>query len=54
MPITGITIDGGGNTVFKNSARGNGGGNYFVFGGSDVGPISNAASATSPWANISH
>jgi parallel beta-helix repeat protein len=46
----GIRLNSGGNTVFKNSARGNPT-NYDV-AGNDVGPISTAASATSPFANI--
>jgi parallel beta-helix repeat protein len=48
--IAGIKLDTGGNTVFRNSAKGSPT-NYDV-PGNDVGPISSAASATSPFANI--
>jgi len=45
-----------GNIFVRNTAIGNvggGGGNYNIAPGNDVGPIGTAATATSPWANIS-
>ena len=48
----GLLMDAGGNTIFKNSARGNNTAPYTIAVGNDVGPISTAASATSAWANI--
>lgn len=47
----GIKLDAGGNTVFRNSAKGNPT-NYAAAAGNDVGPIGTAATATSPFANI--
>lgn len=46
---------GTGTTLTKNTARNNGASNYRTDGcvGCDIGPIGTAASATSPWANIS-
>jgi len=43
-----------GNVVVKNTVQGNGGNNYLGTAGNDFGPIGTAATATSPWANISH
>jgi hypothetical protein len=46
-----------GNIIIKNSVSGTAGGvgnNYIVPAGNDLGPVGTAASATSPWANISH
>lgn len=52
---TGVQVDAGGNVIIRNTARGNWGlGNYSIVGGNDVGPIGQAATATSPWANISY
>ncbi len=42
------------NVVIKNIVTGGGAFNYFTSTGSDFGPIGTAATATSPWANISH
>jgi parallel beta-helix repeat protein len=43
------------NVVTRNHAGGNNAGNYANDGGaSDFGPTGTAATATSPWANISH
>jgi hypothetical protein len=42
------------NVVVRNSVAGNGANNYLGTAGNDVGPIGTAATATSPWANISH
>ena len=42
------------NVVVRNSVAGNGANNYLGTNGNDFGPISTAAAATSPWANISH
>lgn len=52
----GIEVAGGyvGNVIIHNDAAGNTGGNYSIPSGNDVGPIGNAATATSPWANISN
>ncbi len=54
----GLWIQGGANLVIRNSARynpnGTGTNNYVIAGGNDVGPIGSAATATSPWANISY
>jgi hypothetical protein len=44
-----------GNVVVRNTVSGNGSNNYINPGGvNDFGPIGNAATNTSPWANISH
>ena len=43
-----------GNIVVRNTVAGNGASNYIDPGGNDFGPIGTAATATSPWANISH
>lgn len=52
---TGVKVDTGGNVIIRNTARGNWGlGNYSIAGGNDTGPIGQAATATSPWANISY
>ena len=52
----GIAVAGSyvGNVIIHNDAAGNTGGNYSIPAGNDVGPIGNAATATSPWANISN
>jgi hypothetical protein len=44
------------NVIIRNSVAGNGANNYSTSGGSanDCGPVGTAATATSPWANISH
>ncbi len=49
----GIWLLAGGNTVFKNSLRGNALPIDFVFG-NDIGPQGPASSSTSPWANITY
>ena len=48
----GISLEGWGNTVFRNSASGNVGVAYFTGAGNDIGPLQLAATATSPWANL--
>jgi len=53
----GISVSGGSysdNIIIKNSVSGYGANNYLTPGSQDVGPIGTAATATSPWANISH
>jgi hypothetical protein len=50
----GLHLEGSSNTAFCNSARGNGIQDYLISAGNDVGPIGTAATATSPWANISY
>ncbi|HEV2435380.1 MAG TPA: right-handed parallel beta-helix repeat-containing protein [Verrucomicrobiae bacterium] len=55
--VAGIEITGSGytnNVVIRNTVTGNGSGNYQNPGNNDFGPIGTAATATSPWANISH
>jgi hypothetical protein len=55
--VTGIEVAGGSysnNVIVRNSVSGNGSGNYQNPGNNDFGPIGTAATATSPWANISH
>ena len=42
------------NVIVRNSVSGSSSLNYYVSAGNDVGPIGTAATATSPWANISH
>jgi hypothetical protein len=42
------------NIIIKNSVSGNGVNNYVVPAGNDLGPVGTAATATSPWANVSH
>ena len=42
------------NIVVRNSVSGCGTNNYINLGSNDIGPIGTAATATSPWANISH
>ena len=42
------------NIIIKNTVSGNGANNYIVPAGNDLGPVGTAATATSPWANISH
>jgi len=49
----GLISAGTGNIFIRNTAVGNAGGNYNIAPGNDVGPIGTAATATSPWANIS-
>jgi parallel beta-helix repeat protein len=54
----GILVSGNGtatnNVIIKNSVSGNGVNNYVVPAGNDLGPVGTAATATSPWANISN
>jgi hypothetical protein len=55
--VAGIEITGSeytNNVVIRNTVAGNGSGNYINPGNNDFGPIGTAATATSPWANISH
>lgn len=42
------------NIIARNSVEGLGANNYSIATGNDAGPIGTAATATSPWANISH
>jgi parallel beta-helix repeat protein len=42
------------NVIIKNTVSGNGPNNYLGTGGNDFGSIGTAATASSPWANISH
>ena len=42
------------NVIVRNTASNSGANNYVIAAGNDAGPISTAALATSPWANISH
>jgi parallel beta-helix repeat protein len=42
------------NVVVKNYVTGGGSGYNYYIPGNDIGPIGSAATATSPWANISH
>lgn len=49
----GLMIDAGGNTIVRNSLKGNTV-NFQIAGGNDAGPIGTAATATSPWANIQY
>jgi hypothetical protein len=48
----GLYLGGSGNTIVRNSAKGNTTTNYSVGAGNDVGPIGSAATSTSPWANL--
>lgn len=48
----GIKCSGTGNVIVRNSASGNATGDYDIAGANDAGPIGQAASSTSPWANI--
>jgi parallel beta-helix repeat protein len=53
----GILVTGpyAGNVIIKNSVAGNGANNYLVpTPANDLGPVGKAATATSPWANISN
>lgn len=51
----GVLVDSAYNAlVFRNTARGNSGGNYSIPSGNDVGPIGTAAASTSPFANLSY
>ena len=50
----GLDVDGVDNVIVGNTASSNIGPNYDIVAGNDVGPIGNAATATSPWANISN
>jgi parallel beta-helix repeat protein len=52
----GIQVNGSyvNNVIIKNNVSGNGTSNYVVPAGNDLGPVGVAATATSPWANISH
>jgi hypothetical protein len=55
--IAGIEVSGSGytnNVVIHNTVIGAGANNYQNPGNNDFGPIGTAATATSPWANISH
>ena len=45
---------GGGNLIIRNSVRGGTNAYGGIVAGNDVGPIGSAATATSPWANISY
>jgi parallel beta-helix repeat protein len=49
----GIFVNGTGNVIIRNTAIANAGGNYNIAPGNDAGPVGTAATATSPWANIS-
>lgn len=49
----GLMIDSGGNTIVRNSLKGNTA-NFQIAGGNDTGPVGAAATATSPWANIQY
>lgn len=49
-----LVFSGTNNVIVRNSAFNGGANNYSIPGGNDVGPIGTAATATSPWANISH
>jgi parallel beta-helix repeat protein len=51
---SGVLVDSGGNTIVRNSARGNITASYDIFMGNDVGPLGKAHSATSPWANLDY
>ncbi len=42
------------NIIIRNSVAGGGANNYSIAPGNDLGPVGSAATATSPWANISH
>jgi parallel beta-helix repeat protein len=48
----GIDVDAAGNTIYRNTAKGNTILNYDIVAGNDIGPIGTAAAAVSPWANI--
>lgn len=50
----GISCDGTTNVIVLNSVEGSADDNYFIPSGNDVAPIGTAATATSPFANISH
>lgn len=50
----GIQADTSGNLIVRNSASGNGDSYGTIVGGNDVGPIGNAATTVSPWANIAY
>jgi parallel beta-helix repeat protein len=50
----GIRVEGTSNTVYRNAAHGNGKDAYWIGPWNDVGPIGNAHTATSPWANINY
>ena len=51
----GILVSGStNNIIIKNSVEGSGTNNYSIAALNDVGPIGNAATNTSPWANFSH
>jgi hypothetical protein len=55
--VAGIEISGAeyaNNIVIRNTVIGGGSTNYVNMGSNDFGPIGTAATATSPWANISH
>jgi hypothetical protein len=55
--VAGIDVDGNeysNNIVIRNTVIGGGANNYVNMGSNDFGPIGTAATATSPWANISH
>jgi hypothetical protein len=51
IDILGLTTN---NIVTRNVVIGGGANNYLIPAGNDVGPIGTAATATSPWANISN
>ena len=53
--FVGLLVETGGNVIIRNTARFTwGNGNYSIAGGNDTGPIGQAATATSPWANLSN
>lgn len=52
--VVGIGSSSTNNVVVKNVVAGGGSANYSSSFGDDFGPIGSAATATSPWANISH
>ena len=53
---TGLVVPAGStnNTIIRNSASGNVNPPYSVVAGNDLGPIGTAATAASPWANLSN
>ena len=54
--VSGIQVEAAyvNNVVIRNTVDGNGASNFVNPGGNDFGPVGVAATATSPWANISH
>jgi hypothetical protein len=49
---TGIGIHGGADFIFRNCSNNNTGGNYIPATGTNIGPVGNASTATSPFANF--